>query len=247
MDELEPHPAYEFFAPGLQPGYACNPNNTNGYIEADVPLLEELGEPLGAEVNKPMVNPMIDKIAEPVAAPVVIEEVNEEWLMTPVTPPSMPVMPLPSTYEVGGPSIVAAEGHSLTLSTPGVPVSPSVIEDLCTRMGYLEHGHGLLVKKVIKVSDAEAADSIIIREIGPRVSTMEGQGQQAATKRDEVIFGLSQQVQTLQAAIQHRDVQIQQLQTMVAEMSSRESILMQCLLGMDRRFADLERRPLGPQ
>ncbi|GKB03480.1 hypothetical protein Tco_0831623 [Tanacetum coccineum] len=142
----------------------------------------------------------------------------------------MPVMPSPSTYEVGGPSTAAAEGHSLTLLAPGVPVPPSVIEDLCTRMGNLEYGHGLLVKKVITVSEAEVADSIAIREIGPRVSTMEDQmqvmasqmvqvvskleqGQQAATQRDETITGLSQQ----------------------------------CIFGMDRRLADLERRPSRPQ
>ncbi|GJX45167.1 hypothetical protein Tco_0261843 [Tanacetum coccineum] len=112
---------------------------------------------------------------------------DEEWLMAPVTP-------------------------------PGIPVPPSVTKDLCTRMGNLEYGHGLLVKKVIMVSDAEVADSIAIREIGPRVSTVEGQmqvmasqmvqavsrleqvgvhveqGQQAATQRDEMIAGLSQQM-----------------------------------------------------
>ncbi|GKG58160.1 hypothetical protein Tco_0589771, partial [Tanacetum coccineum] len=37
-------------------------------------------------------------------------EVNEEWLMAPVTPPLMPVVPASSTYEVGGPSTAAAEG-----------------------------------------------------------------------------------------------------------------------------------------
>ncbi|GKB90701.1 hypothetical protein Tco_0962973 [Tanacetum coccineum] len=251
MDEPEPHPAYDFFAPGPLPGYAGNPNNNNGWIEADVPLLGELG----AEADEPMVGPLVDEIAEPIVemeeqviAPVIdveediamlfgdgdfsdddskgfedeeeVWEVNEEWLMAPVTPPSMPVVPPPSTYEV---------------------------------------------------SDAEVADGITIGEIGPRVSAVEGQvqvmasqmvqavgrleqvgtqveqGQQAATQRDEVISGLSQQVQTLQAAVQQRDVQIQQLQTMVSEMSSRESTLMQCILGMDRRLADLERRPPGPQ
>ncbi|GKD16817.1 hypothetical protein Tco_1205975, partial [Tanacetum coccineum] len=81
----------------------------------------------------------------------------------------------------------------------------------------------------IKVSDAEVANGIAIGEIGPRVSAVEGQ------------------VQTLQAAVQHRDVQIQQLQALVSEMSSRESTLMQCILRLDRRLADLERRPPGPQ
>ncbi|GJX88366.1 hypothetical protein Tco_0340380 [Tanacetum coccineum] len=191
--------------------------------------------------------------------------------MAPVIPPSMPVMPPPSTYEVGGSSTAATEGHSLTLLAPGVPVPLSVIEDLCTRMGNLEYGHGLLVKKVMTVSDAEVADSIAIEDICPRVYVVEGQvyvmasqmvqavsrleqvgvyveqGQQAVTQRDATIAGLSQQVQTLQAAVQHRDVQIQQLQTLVAEMSSREGTLMQCILGLDRRLVDVERRSPGPQ
>ncbi|GJX96200.1 hypothetical protein Tco_0351998 [Tanacetum coccineum] len=54
------------------------------------------------------------------------------------------------------------------------------------------------------------------------------------------------EVQALQAAVQQRDVQIQQPQTMVSDMSSRESTLMQCILGMERRLADLGRRPPGP-
>ncbi|GJR47566.1 hypothetical protein Tco_1315669 [Tanacetum coccineum] len=139
--------------------------------------------------------------------------------------------------EVGGSSTVATEGHSFTLLAPEIPVPPSGIKDLCTRMGNLEYGHGLLVKKVITVSDAEVADSIAIGEIGPRVSTVEGQmqvltsqmvqvvsrleqfeahvkqGQQAATQRDEAIAGLSQQ----------------------------------CILGFDRWLADVDRRPPGPQ
>ncbi|GKB20108.1 hypothetical protein Tco_0854031 [Tanacetum coccineum] len=69
MDELEPQHAYDFFAPGPLPGYAGNPNNTNGWIEADVPLLgelDEMGEPLGAEVDESLVDPMIDEFTEPI-------------------------------------------------------------------------------------------------------------------------------------------------------------------------------------
>ncbi|GKF45562.1 hypothetical protein Tco_0135364 [Tanacetum coccineum] len=212
MDEPEPQYTYDFFAPGPLPGYAGNPNNTNGWIEADVPLLGELGvvdEPLGAEVDEPMVDPVIDELAEPIVeveeqmVTLVMDmeedlamlfgdddfsdygldddeddeevwEMDEEWLMAPVTPPSMPVMPPPSTYEVGGSSTTTIEGRSLTLLAPGVLMPPSVVEDLCTRIGNLEYGQGQLVKKVIMVSDAEVADSIAIGEIGPRVSTMEG-------------------------------------------------------------------------
>ncbi|GJW19319.1 hypothetical protein Tco_0026755 [Tanacetum coccineum] len=204
----EPHPAYDFFAPGPLPGYVGNPNNMNRWIEADVPLLGEMGEPLGAERRDGRL--VIDMEADLAMrlcddgdsgdddskgpeGDEEVWEVNEEWLMAPVTPPPMPVMPPPSTYEVGGSSTAAAEGHSLTLLAPGVPVPPSVIKDLCTRMG------------------------------------------------------LSQQVQTLQAAVQHRDVQIQQLQTLVAEMSSHEGTLMQCILGLDSRLADVERISPGPQ
>ncbi|GKB52988.1 hypothetical protein Tco_0903741 [Tanacetum coccineum] len=54
-----------------------------------------------------------------------------------------------------------------------------------------------------------------------QISTQMEKGQQTATQRDE---------------------------TMMAEMSSREGTLMQCILGMDRRLADLEKKkPPGPQ
>ncbi|GKC02704.1 hypothetical protein Tco_0994314 [Tanacetum coccineum] len=180
MDEPKPHPAYDFFAPGLLPGYAGNPNNNNRWIEADVPLLGELG----AVADEPMVGPLVDEIAEPIVeaeeqviTPVIdmeediamlfgdgdfsddnserfedeeeVWEVNEEWLMAPVLPPSMPVVPPLSTYEVGGPSTTAAEGQPFTLQAPGFPVPPSMIKDLGTRMGNLEYGHGQLVKKGI--------------------------------------------------------------------------------------------------
>nr|GEU75618.1 hypothetical protein [Tanacetum cinerariifolium] len=62
---------------------------------------------------------------------------------------------------------------SKTLASPlpalGLPVPPAVIEDLITRLGNLEYGHGQLVKKMIQV--------------GAQVE----QGQQTATQRDEMI------------------------------------------------------------
>ncbi|GJX34312.1 hypothetical protein Tco_0245869 [Tanacetum coccineum] len=197
-------------------------------------------------------------------------EMDDEWLMAPVTPTLVLGVPPPSTYEVGGPSTAAAKGYSFALLPPGVIVPLPVIEDLYTCIGNLEYRHGELVKKMVKVSDTEVADSITIGEIGPIVYTVEGQvqvlasqmiqvvdrleqvgtqveqDQQAMTQRDETIAGLSQQVQTLQEAVQHRDMQIQQLQTLVSEMSSRESTLMQCILRLDRRLVEVERRPPGP-
>ncbi|GJW79607.1 hypothetical protein Tco_0143582 [Tanacetum coccineum] len=248
VDEPEPHLAYDFFVPEPLPGYAGNPNNKNGWIETDVPLLGELR----AVADEPMVGPLVDEIAEPiveaeeqVVAPVVdmdediamlfsnddfgdddsegfdeeeVWKVNEAWLMTPVTPPLMLAVPPPSVYE-----------------------------DLSTRLGNLEYRHGQLVKKVIQVSDAKVAAGISIGEIGPRIGTQVEQGQQTATQRDELITRLTQQVQALQAAVHQRDSHIQQPQTTISETSSRESTLMQCILGMDKKLADLERRPPGPR
>ncbi|GKD71348.1 hypothetical protein Tco_1325438 [Tanacetum coccineum] len=238
VDEPEPHPTYDFFTPGPLPGYAGNPNNNNGWIEANMPLLGELG----VVADEPIVGLIVDEIAELIVeakeqmiAPVVdmdeyiamlfgdddfkddesegfdeegVWEVNKEWLMAPVTPPPMPAVPSPSVYVVGGPSTAAAEGQSFPFPAPGLPIPSSVIEDLSTRLGNLEYRHGQLVKKVIQVSDAEVAAVISIGEIGPRVFAIEGQGQQTATQRDEVIARLTQQVQALQAAVQQRDTQI---------------------------------------
>ncbi|GKE57516.1 hypothetical protein Tco_1496701, partial [Tanacetum coccineum] len=63
-----------------------------------------------------------------------IWEVNEEWLMAPITPPPMLAVQPSSVYEVGGPSTAAAEGPSFPLQAPGLPIPPSVIEDLSTRL-----------------------------------------------------------------------------------------------------------------
>ncbi|GKF50290.1 hypothetical protein Tco_0146757, partial [Tanacetum coccineum] len=188
LDEPEPHLAYDFFAPGPLAGYAGNPNNNNGWIEADVPLLGELRN----VADEPMVGPLVDEIAEPIVeveeqviASVIdidediamlfgdndfgdddsegfdeeeVWEVDEEWLMAPITPPSMLVVPPPSVYEVGGPSTAVAVGQSFPLPASG-----------------------------LLVSDAEAED--ILKQVGAQVE----QGQQATTQRDEVIAGLTQQ------------------------------------------------------
>ncbi|GKD33980.1 hypothetical protein Tco_1249489, partial [Tanacetum coccineum] len=62
VDEPEPHPAYVFFAPGSLPGHVGNPNNNNGWIEVDVPLLGELG----AMADELMVGPIVDEFAKPI-------------------------------------------------------------------------------------------------------------------------------------------------------------------------------------
>nr|GEY80245.1 hypothetical protein [Tanacetum cinerariifolium] len=58
-DELEPHPAYDFFSPTPLTGYTGNPNNNNGELEAMVgehivvPSIEEVVDPVAeAEVEQ---------------------------------------------------------------------------------------------------------------------------------------------------------------------------------------------------
>ncbi|GKG53572.1 hypothetical protein Tco_0554972, partial [Tanacetum coccineum] len=62
-------------------------------------------------------------------------------------------VPSSSTYEVGGPSTTIVEGHAFPLPALGLPVPSSEIEDLITRMGNLEYGHGQL-------GDPSAGDDI---------------------------------------------------------------------------------------
>ncbi|GKC91344.1 hypothetical protein Tco_1151993 [Tanacetum coccineum] len=80
-----------------------------------------------------------------------------------------------------------------------------------------------------------------LREIGPRVLAMEGQMQVMASQMIQAMDRLEQ------VDVQQRDTQIQQLQTTVTEMSSRESTLMRCNLGLEKWIATLEKRPPGPQ
>nr|GFC61165.1 hypothetical protein [Tanacetum cinerariifolium] len=108
MDELEPHLAYDFFAPEPLPRYVGNLNNNNGWIEADVPILRELG----AEVDEPMIDLVIDEVAKPIVEGEEqgFEDDEEVW-------------------EVGGPSTGAAEGQSFTLPAPRFPVSDVEVAD----------------------------------------------------------------------------------------------------------------------
>nr|GFA54195.1 hypothetical protein [Tanacetum cinerariifolium] len=182
-----------------------------------------------------------------------------EWLVTPVTPLRVTVT-VSSTYEVGGPSTAVVEGPSAPLPAPGVPVPPTVIEDLSTRLGNLEYRHGVLMRKMEEVSDAEVADSINIGEIHPSVATVEEQvdsrvdtypSSQMAVPGQDVIVGLSQQVQTLQTALHGTELQNQQFRTRVVEMESHVGILMSYMLWMEERLTVLEKRlpgpPQGPQ
>nr|GEY88304.1 hypothetical protein [Tanacetum cinerariifolium] len=225
MDEPEPHLAYDFFAPGPLPGDGEQMVAPVIDVEEDIALLFDDDD-------------FSDDDFEGFKDDEDVWEVNEERLMALFTPLLMPVVPPPSTYEVGGPS-TAAEGQSFTLLALGFLVPLLVIKDLSTRVDNLEYIHGQLVKRVIQVSDARVADDITIREIGPRVSAVEGQVQVMTSQ-------MVQAIDRLEQVGAQRDVHIQQLYNMVSEMSNGDSTLMRCIIGMDRCLANLERRPPGP-
>nr|GEZ53221.1 hypothetical protein [Tanacetum cinerariifolium] len=184
-------------------------------------------------------------------------EDDVEWLMDPVTPPRA-TMTISSTCEVGGPSTAAIEGPSFPLPAPGLPVPPTMIEDLSTRSGNLEYKHGVLMRKM------EEADNITIGEIHPRVATVEEQIQVRESQTVQVVSRLKeiksrvQQVESRvdtypsgQTALHGTELQNQQLQTRVAKMESHVGILMSYMLWMEERLTILEKRllgsPLGPQ
>nr|GEV97842.1 hypothetical protein [Tanacetum cinerariifolium] len=203
-DEPKPHPTYNFFAPGPLPGYAGYSNNNNGWIEADDYLL---GEPEAME-NEAMAVPNVEEVAKPVAEAeekqvvALIVDMEEEQMAASVMDMEEDLAALfgedddfkdddfsddyserpPSVYEVGGPSTAAVEGSSFPHLAPRLFIPPSVIEDLSTRVGNLEYGHGQLVKKVIQVSKAEVAVGVSIEKIGPRVFAIEGQVQVIASQ-----------------------------------------------------------------
>nr|GEY11200.1 hypothetical protein [Tanacetum cinerariifolium] len=144
-----------------------------------------------------------------------------------MTPPKA-TLTVSSTYEIGGPSTIVLERPSSPLPAPGLPVPPTVIEDLGTQLGNLEYRHGVLTRKMEEVSDAEVAGNIAIGEIHPRVSTV----------KEQVQVMESQAVQVC------KDMR-------VTEMESHVGVVMSHMLWMEERLTVLENRfpgpPPGPQ
>nr|GFB42611.1 hypothetical protein [Tanacetum cinerariifolium] len=137
VDEPEPHPAYDFFATRPLPGYAGNPNNNNGWIEADLHLLGELE----AMADEPMVGLLVDEIAEPMVE-------AEEQVIAPVVDMDDDIAMLfgdddfkddesegfddEEVWEEAHPLLLLRDNLSPRL---GLHVPPSVIEDLSARDG----------------------------------------------------------------------------------------------------------------
>nr|GEV18207.1 hypothetical protein [Tanacetum cinerariifolium] len=140
-------------------------------------------------------------------------------------------MVVPAIEEVVEPVAEAEEEHVIASAVDmeeGQMDIPMIVmeEDLTVLFGEDDDfedddSEGFDEEEAWEVSDAEVPPSVTIGELGPRIYDVEGQVQ--------------------------RDTHIQQLQTTVIEMGSRESTLMRCILGLERRIAALEKRSPGPQ
>ncbi|GKC03642.1 hypothetical protein Tco_0995252 [Tanacetum coccineum] len=135
-------------------------------IEADVPLLRELG----VVADEPMVVPAIEEVAESVVK-------AEEQMAALVIDIEEDLAALfgedddfkdddSESFDEDHRASMRLEVHPLRLpkdhlfphSASGLPVPPSVIEDLSTRLGNLEYEHGQLVQKVIASQMSHDAD-----------------------------------------------------------------------------------------
>nr|GEZ21721.1 hypothetical protein [Tanacetum cinerariifolium] len=207
-------------------------NINNGWIEWDVPLGGEMDEQMvDQEVNEEVMDD--DNL-----------DVEDEWLMAPVTPPRA-TMTAPSTYEVGGPSTAPTEEPSFPLLVLGLPVPPIVIEDLSTRVGNLKYKHGVVRRKMEEVCDAVVADSIAIGEIHPRVAVVGEHVQVVEAQMAQVVNRL-EEIETRVQQVENRVARWWCRVMIVAELESLMGIVMPYMLWMEERLTALEKRPPGP-
>nr|GEW06905.1 hypothetical protein [Tanacetum cinerariifolium] len=140
----------------------------------------------------------------------------------------------------GGPCIAPIEGPSFPLPVPGLPVPPTVIEDLdtCIAIGEI-HPRVATVGQQVQVVEAQTKQVVSrLEEIETRVQQVESRvdtqsSGQMAVQGHEVIIGSNEQVQTLQTALHKIELQNQQLQTRVAELESHMGIVMPYMLWME--------------
>nr|GEY36049.1 hypothetical protein [Tanacetum cinerariifolium] len=131
--------------------------------------------PLGGEVDEPMVNPKFDE-----------EEMDDDD-----DDDGMMMMMIGMMMSI--------EGPFAPLPAPGLHVPPTVIEDLSTRLGNLEYRHGVLMRKMEEVSDAEAVQVVSgLKEIETRIQQVDSRvdtypSDQMIVPGQDVIIGLSQQ------------------------------------------------------
>ncbi|GJW97270.1 hypothetical protein Tco_0179078, partial [Tanacetum coccineum] len=107
------------------------PVNMNGWIEWDVSLLGEINVPIENLNGNP--DEDVDMLMDDDDEDDDDDdngnedgwEVDDKWLMAPVTPPLIPVVPPPSTFKVGKPSTAAPE-HPFLVGRPLPEVVRSV-------------------------------------------------------------------------------------------------------------------------
>nr|GEX81432.1 hypothetical protein [Tanacetum cinerariifolium] len=94
----------------------------------------EMGDPLGAEVDEPLVDSVIDELTEPIVEVeaqmvALVMDMEEDLAML------FRVKDDSCDDDFQGPK-GDKEGHSLTFLAHEVSMPPSMIEDLCTRIGF---------------------------------------------------------------------------------------------------------------
>ncbi|GJY45357.1 hypothetical protein Tco_0434420 [Tanacetum coccineum] len=166
-----------------------------------------------------------------------------------------------STYEVGGPSTTIPGlpflvGRLFYVIVDSVDVHHKEIWTLSVRTENLEHALGKLTMKTRKVEVlANQHDLMINKVVEVESHVLKMKDRVNAYPCDQVVgirgdvdrvLILSQQVQTLETALQGTMSENQQLWTRLAESESRESTMISYILWMEKRLTTLEERLQGP-
>ncbi|GJZ37997.1 hypothetical protein Tco_0584188 [Tanacetum coccineum] len=146
----------------------------------------------------------------------------------------LPWIPLtqPSTYEVRGPSSAVTKaphpvGRPLSVVASRVALHHREIEALCMRADKMEDMQTRALSLVIKVDGVDA-----LRE--------EMDGLHGSTET------MSQQIQTLETALQEVRAENQDLRNRLSASVSNERCMVASMLWIEERISALELRPQGP-
>nr|GEU79270.1 reverse transcriptase domain-containing protein [Tanacetum cinerariifolium] len=183
--------AYDFFAPALLPGYAGNPNNNNGRLEADDYLLGELK----AMVDEQMVVPAIDEVAEPVA------KAEEEQVIAPAVDMKEGQMDFPmidmeedlaTLFDDDDFEDDASDGFSEEEVNDAEVAASVTIGELGPRIYAVEGQVQVMASQMVYAADRW-------EQVGAQVE----QGQQTAAQRGVTVAELTQHVQALQIDVKN--------------------------------------------
>ncbi|GJU77271.1 hypothetical protein Tco_1274341 [Tanacetum coccineum] len=212
--------------------------------------------------------PVAEPEPKPVPEEAPVEEVDDEWPMAPVMPPSMPAVLTPSTFEVGEPSTAAPEipfpvGRPLPEVVSSVAVHHKEIGGLFVWTENLEHAHGMLVRKMgegqvgvlasqheqVMTKVGEVEDQVL--ETQDKVNNYPSGHVDGLRKDVDGLLGLKEQVQTLKSTIQELKKENQKLRGLLSVREGDHSVLASYLLGLGERLAMMELQfpgpPPGPQ